>query len=142
MATKKAVEKKVEFKMEQVCALWKQTSKSGNEYFSGKLEHGTKVNGFYNTDKKNPKEPDLRIYPVGEDKKMAKEPVISMWVNVSKTKSKYLTGKLGEKRVVGFISKSENEKAPYLNIYFSTEKEDSQTVLEGTEVDELPINPF
>ena len=126
MATKKAVEKKVEFKMEQVCALWKQKSKSGNEYFSGSLSNGVRANAFYNTDKKNPKEPDLRIYPIGEDKKMAKEPVLSMWVNVSKTKSKYLTGKLGEKRVVGFINNGKNEKAPYISIYFSTDRKEEE----------------
>ena len=49
-------------KLEQVFALWKRTSKEGKTYFSGKDYLGNNVTAFYNTEKKNLKEPDMRVY--------------------------------------------------------------------------------
>lgn len=60
-------------KMEDVGALWAKESKSGNEYFSGKLKDGTRVVAFKNTNKKNDNEPDIRIY-LSEDRPEYKKP--------------------------------------------------------------------
>ena len=110
MATK--TEQKKEMKMEQVFALWKQTSKGGNEYFTGS-DGKTKLVAFYNGKKKNPKEPDLRVYAVDKDGKAEEKELVSLWCNVSKSGKKFLTGKLEDKRLVGFI----NEKANGENVY-------------------------
>ena len=124
MATK-TVEKQ-EFKMKEVFALWKKESKNGTPYFSGKTEEGAYITGFFNTNKKNPKEPDLRVY-LNTDDGIEKDPLISMWCNVAKSGRKYLTGKLGDLRIVGFISDGKNDKAPYVKCYVS---EDIQQKLE------------
>lgn len=118
--TAKKVEKK-EFTMEQCFALWKKQSKKGTTFFTGKG-----IVGFFNTNKKNPKEPDLRVYYTDEEGKAQKEPFVSMWCNVGKNGKKYLTGKLEGTRLVGFINESGNEKRPYVCVYYSTDKEPAQ----------------
>ena len=140
--TTKATETKKEFKLEQAFALWKQKSKDGKKtYLSAKG-----LIGFYNTKKKNPKEPDLRVYGVNEKKDLTKEPVCSLWCNVSeKTKKKYLTGTYEGKKVVGFIYEGNNEKVPYLSVYFREEeaeqlKADIKETYEEVKTDEdLPF---
>lgn len=128
-------------KMEQVCALWKHKAKSGTKYFTGKT-NDVDVVAFYNTDKKNPKEPDLRIYAqIKEEGKTKRgEEICSLWVSVSeKTQKKYLSGKLNDQRVVGFIYEGENEKAPYISVYLSEEmKSDPQEHIE-VEEDDTPF---
>lgn len=116
-----------EFKLNQVFALWKNTSKEGKSYFSGKYGEA-QVTGFYNTKKQNPKEPDLRIYSVDADKKLSKEPILSLWCNVSKSGNKYLSGKLEGKRVIGFINEkaTADNKIPYISIYWSEDQEQKQ----------------
>ena len=129
-------EQKKEFKMEQVFAMWKQKSKSGQEYFTGKAFGKKKLVGFYNGKKKNPKEPDIRIYGVDKEGKADKEEFISLWVNVSKNGKKYLTGKLNDKKVVGFINEKGNEKAPYFSCYYS-ESAPKKVETDGTEFVEV-----
>lgn len=138
MATQ-ATQKK-EMKMEQVFALWKRTSKAGNTYFTGQDAYGLNLRGFFNTNKKNPKEPDLRVYAVEDSETLSKEEYISLWCNVSKNGNKFLTGKMGGKRVVGFIRKSDNDKAPYVTVYFSEEKK--QTEIEGQQTIEKTVDPI
>ena len=109
-------------KMEQVFALWKQTTKSGNEYFTGS-DGKTKLVAFYNGKKKNPKEPDLRVYATDKDGKAEEKELVSMWCNVAKSGKKYLTGKLLDKYIIGFINdEPKNEKQPYITVYFQEEK--------------------
>ena len=122
MSTKTAEKK--EFKMEQAFALWKRTSKKGGVYFSGKF-NGNNIMGFYNTDKKNPKEPDVRLYQVDEDGKMGRETWLSLWCDVSKGGKKYLSGKLNGRRVVGFINEKADDKnkQPYVSIYYSGDEQ-------------------
>ena len=138
MATK--TEKKVEnktkaFTMNQAFALWKKKSKNGNTYFTGKG-----IRGFFNTNKKNPKEPDLRVYMTTEDGSLSETPLVSMWCNVSKNGKKYLTGKLEGKRVVGFINDTDNDKRPYVSCYFSEDTEPVETaVQEEIKLDKEPF---
>lgn len=134
-ATKKAENKK-EFTMVQVFALWKNKAKSGKEYFTGKTADGLKLTGFFNSKKKNPKEPDLRVYTHDSNGDLNKEVYVSLWCNVSKNGNKFLTGKIGDKRIVGFIRKTDNEKAPYVSVYYSEDKEPEQVTMEETEDNE------
>lgn len=118
MAKQQTAEKKQEFKMEQVLAMWKRKSKAGKDYFSGKDDKGQMLTGFYNSMKKNPKEPDVRIYL---SDKMGKEdePVLSLWCNLSKAGKKYLSSKYNGKKVVGFINENAGDKRPYFSVYYS-----------------------
>lgn len=111
-------------KREQIFAMWKRTGKKGNAYFTGKLKD-QEIRGFYNTEKKNLKEPDIRIYGVDGDGKLSKEEIISLWCNATKNGKKILTGKLNGEKVVGFINANATpeNKQPYFSVYFSEEKE-------------------
>lgn len=105
---------------EQVCALWKSQSKDGKTYFTGKVSATNEnLTGFYNTNKKNLKEPDLRVYLRDEKGNLSKETFLDLWCNPTKKGKKILSGKLNEKRVVGFINENGNEKAPYISVYVS-----------------------
>lgn len=110
-------------RLEGVCALWKRTSANGKTYFTGQTEDKqTFLTAFYNTDKKNLKEPDLRIYTRDADGNLSKEPWLSLWCNATKKGKKVLSGKLDGKKVVGFIKVDANEKQPYISIYFDQDK--------------------
>lgn len=111
--------KEKNFKMEQVIAMWRRTSKAGKPYFTGKLED-SQVVGFYNSMKQNPKEPDIRIYKVDSEGNTSKEEALSLWCNVSKAGKKYLSGKYNGKKVVGFINEKSGEtKQSYFSCYYS-----------------------
>lgn len=114
------------FKLEQAFAMWKRKAKSGMVYFTGKYNEG-EIRGFYNTKKKNPNEPDLRIYSVGKDGDLNEE-IISLWCNAKENKKKYLSGKLGDKRVVGFFNDkaTEENKQPYFSVYYSENNAEKQ----------------
>ena len=113
----------------QVLALWKKTSKDGKKsFFTGACnEKECYLTAFYNTNKKNLKEPDLKIYARDDENNLSKEPILSLWCNASKNGKKYLTGKMDGKRVVGFINGNGNEKAPYISVYWSDEEEKTET---------------
>lgn len=114
-------EEKKEFNLERFLVLWLYKSKNGKTYLSGKTEEGVKLTGFLNKEKQNPKEPDIKIYTVGEDKKLSEDEYVALWVNATDNGKKYLSGKVDGKRVVGFFnSKAEvNGTVPYINVYFS-----------------------
>jgi uncharacterized protein (DUF736 family) len=126
--TQKTTEKK-ESNLKQIFAVWKQKARSGRTYLSGKDIEDVRVTGFYNTNKKNPKEPDVRFYLNDSEGKRGNNPFCSMWSNKSeKTGKTYLSGKLDDgQKVVGFVYQGTNEKAPYLTVYLSdTHTEDQE----------------
>jgi len=127
--TKQVTEKttdqeKKEFNLEQVFAMWKETAKSGTTYFTGYYK-GQSLRGFYNTEKKNPNEPDVKIYTTNDEGKLSKEPLLSLWCNATDEGKKYLSGKLKDNRVVGFINEKANaeNRQPYFSVYYSDDKE-------------------
>lgn len=128
--------------------LWKQVSKDGKtSYFTGKSNTDVKLVGFYNGMKKNPNEPDLRVYLQNDDGKAGEE-VASLWCKVSEKGNKYLTGKAlkGEEThyIKGFINKSTNEKAPYLSIYLEEElnAHSEKQAKESKEETKKPVEAF
>lgn len=106
----------------EVFALWKRESNKGSSYFSGKVvDGGANLTGFYNLDKKNIKEPDLRIYVRDDEGNLSHEPFCSLWCNATKTGKKVLSGKIEGRKVVGFIRANATEKQPYINVYWDGE---------------------
>jgi len=102
-------------------ALWLNKSKAGNEYLTGKLNEklgSGKLVGYFNTNKKNPKEPDIRIYTLDTENKNDKE-IADLWDSVSETTgNEYLTGTSDEQeRLIGFYGEK-NAKTPYIRVYF------------------------
>lgn len=120
-------------------AMWKQTSKEGKSYFTGK-DSGVDLRGFYNTKKKNPKEPDVRIYKVDDEGKLDKEVFLSLWCNATEKGKKYLTGKLAGERVVAFINEkaTKENKQPYFTVYLSDEPVKQEEMKEVKEVEKKP----
>lgn len=105
-------------------SLWLNKSKAGNDYLTGKLNEklgSGKLVGYFNTNKKNPKEPDIRIYTLDAEGKQDKE-IADLWDSVSETTgNEYLTGTSDEKeRLIGFYDKvsPEKSKRPYIKVYF------------------------
>ena len=103
-------------------ALWVHKSKAGNEYLSGltTAENGNvRLVGYFNTNKKNPKEPDIRVYSLNDEGNQDIE-VADLWENVSKQDTRYLSGSTNDKeKLVGFYGDKKEEKRPYIRVYFN-----------------------
>ena len=56
------ITQKQDEQFEEVLSLWYQTSKNGKKYLSGKDVNGNKVVAFINDNKRNEKQPDIKVY--------------------------------------------------------------------------------
>ena len=122
-----ATETKKNTNLTPAFALWKRKSKKdGKPYFSGKTEKGVQIRGFYNLNKKDLKEPDLRIYAVDRAGDLEKEELVALWCNSTKKgNGKILSGKLNGKRIVGFFNEkaTDENNLPYIRVYFSEDEQ-------------------
>lgn len=119
---KETKEMEVKKELKECITLWKSESKSNTEYLTGfaSEDPDVKLVGFFNGKKKNPNEPDIRIYVKDTEGKLGQE-VASLWNSLGKNKKdyQYLTGKDDDKnRLVGFYSSSEDSKKPYIKVYY------------------------
>lgn len=118
MRTNNEIKKK---ELVEVAVLWLHVSKNETEYLSGNLSEDLgsgKIIGFFNTNKKNPKEPDIRLYTVNQEGNRDIE-IASLWENISKSENRYLLGKTNENEdIIGFYEEKQ-EKKPYIKVYFS-----------------------
>lgn len=118
----KEMEVKKEFDLKEAFALWERTSQAGNKYLTGKVDD-LKLIAFLNKEKKNEKEPDIRIYTIENDE-ISKEAVASLWKNLSKNNRYYLTGIDNEGlRLVGFYNEQimDFPDRPLIRVYFQKE---------------------
>lgn len=125
-----------------IISLWKTSAKNGNKYFTGKDSEGERVIAFYVSSKKKNR-PAIKIYnksvldntPKQEN---AKE-LCALWLKKSKAGKNYLSGKIGNTYVLGFINDKAKEKQPYINIYEQEKTADTpvQTTLPDSE--DLPF---
>lgn len=114
--------KKGEFDLQESFVLWKNKAKSGENYLKGTTSKGNIIGlvGYFNTNKKNPKEPDIRIYSINDEGKQDKE-VCDLWETVSKNEKRYLTGSTDDnERIIAFYSDNQNEEGtrPYIRAYY------------------------
>lgn len=114
--------KKGASELTEAFALWLHKSKANNEYLSGLTtsENGNvRLVGYFNTNKKNPKEPDIRVYSLDGEGNQDIE-VADLWENVSKQDTRYLSGSTNDKeKLVGFYGDKKEEKRPYVRVYFN-----------------------
>ena len=138
----KEVERK-EFNLEQAFALWERTSKKGNKFMSG-----DRVIAYYNHHKQKPTQCDIEVHIVDADGFIQKDIYCQLWVNISKESKKYLSGYIGNKKVVGFyITEPKKEKSPSIVVYYSDDNQETsnqgmdQEKIEAT-VDSREEQPF
>ena len=100
--------------LKEAFALWIHKSKAGVDYLSGfTSDKKTNLVAFFNTNKKNPKEPDVRVYAQVDGKQDIE--VASLWANVSEKGNKYLTGSTNDdEKLVAFYGDEHQEKRPYI----------------------------
>lgn len=117
-AEKQTKETNKEGALKELFVLWNKTSKNGLDYLSGSLSDDKKyLVGYFNTEKKNPKEPDIRVYILDEEGKQDHQ-VCSLWTSESKKGNVYLTGLTDEnEKVTGFYGDKANSARPYIRIY-------------------------
>lgn len=106
-------------------ALWRNKSKAGNLYFSGKV-NGKDVIGYY-TKTNNAKRPALKLYESSDTPSKDKKEIAAFWLNTTKDGQRnYLSGTVEGVRVVGFINDSatDENKQPYIRFYVSPRRDD------------------
>lgn len=127
---------KKETKLVPVFALWQRKDKNGKDYFTGKMEgKETKVVAFYNN-KRNMKDADINVFTRGGAEGTDLIPYAKLWVNASKAGGKYLSGKIGEDRVVGFFNEKHKVSQPYVSVYAEAV---NITIEQDAEQEQLPI---
>lgn len=119
----KVTEKKVSTEakkiLDEAFVLWKHESKDKKSYLTGytseKFTPNGKLVAFYNTNKKNAKEPDIRVYMENDTKKE----IAVLWENISESKTQYLTGHdCDNTRLVGFYNTEVINGRPDIRVYF------------------------
>ena len=122
--------------MEQAFALWEKKSDKGTNYLSG--QDG--VVAFYNNRKKSLRDPDIVVYQnINENTRIT---LCHLWANTSSKGSKYLTGKIDGRPVVGFFNEKHEVKQPYISVYYQDTDEAAAEQIPMTDVtndDELPL---
>ena len=113
----KETEKKEETNLEEAFVMWKHKAKSGVDYLSGNTKDKIRLMGFFNKTKKNPKEPDVRVYTLDDEGKQGDE-VCALWEVDSKNGHKYLSGNSDEDFIVAFYNDNDDEKHPYIRAYY------------------------
>lgn len=106
--------------LKEAFALWEKKGAKG-VYYSGKTSDTDSVNivGFITTEKKNEKQPDLRVY-VSAEKDAEKVELAVLWKQESKAGKTYYSGYTNDKeKIIGFINGDTKEgKYPSIRVYF------------------------
>ena len=108
--TQKTVKEEKKGLEKEAFVLWLKESKKGNKYLTGfvSADQDMKLIAYFNTDKKNPKEPDVRVYQSIKNEDgtytIGEKEVASLWTQTSAKETEYLTGTTDEnERLVAFI---------------------------------------
>lgn len=124
--TKVAVETAPKKEMKEAFALWRKESQKGTYYLTGYAMVGeNKVNlvAYFNTNKKNPKEPDVRVYESIKNAdgtySTSEKEVASLWDEITKNEKRILKGSTNDgERLVGFYGLEHQEARPYIRAYY------------------------
>ncbi len=109
-------EEKERFDLQECFTLWLHKGKNGVKYLSGNAGEN-KIVAFFNQ-KKNDKQPSVRIYDLKDDGSTGEE-IITLWEYKSKQGNDYLSGKTNEnENIIAFYGDEHQEKRPYIRGYF------------------------
>ena len=110
--------------LEEVFALW-VNQKGDKAYYTGKTsgDNPIRLVAFINNIKKNPNQPDIKVYEQVEKGK-EKPQVAVLWENKSKAGKAYLSGTDNEEKpLVGFYNDdTQDGKYPAIRVYYSDKK--------------------
>ena len=110
-------EEKEKFNLPECFVLWLKKGKSGVEFLDGHLQDGTKIVGFFNTER-NEKQPKIKIYTTKDDGALDLE-VIALWESESKAGNTYLSGETNDQeKIIAFYTSNPKEKSPFLKGYY------------------------
>jgi len=118
----KKVEKETKKQLESAFSLWENIGKNKKEYLTGMDCNDHKLIGFYNTEKKNDREPDVKVYELNDKNEIGTN-VASLWINESKDKKvKYLSGLTSDnEKIVAFYNDDTSNNKPLIRAYFKDE---------------------
>ena len=115
--------KSIKEQLKEAFALW-ENKKGDTIYYTGKTsgDNSVRVVAFLNYTKKNPKEPDIRVYEQVEKGKKKPE-LASLWESKSKAGKAYLSGTTNDnEKLVAFINDdTQDGKYPAIRVYFSND---------------------
>lgn len=109
--------------LKEAFALW-ENKKGDSIYYTGKTSDAkpVRVVAFINDSKKNPKEPDIRVYEQVE-KGQKKPDLASLWESKSKAGKVYFSGSTNDnEKLIAFINDDTKDgKYPAIRVYFSND---------------------
>ena len=109
--------------LKEAFALW-ENKKGDSIYYTGKTSDTkpVRVVAFINDSKKNPKEPDIRVYEQVE-KGQKKPDLASLWESKSKAGKVYFSGSTNDnEKLIAFINDDTKDgKYPAIRVYFSND---------------------
>lgn len=124
MKTSASTPTNTNFELKEAFALWEK-NKGELTYYSGKTAGDNPINivGFVTETKKNPNQPDLKVYESGEKDKEKIE-IASLWKQTSKAGKEYYSGSTNEKeKIIAFINgDTKDGKYPSIRVYFKDVK--------------------
>ena len=116
--TNKEINKEEKFDLQEAFVLWRNESKN-TVYYTGYDLNKNKMVCFENTNKRNDKEPDFRVYYQNAEGKREEKSCCGLWYSESKKGNKFLTGKTNEEeKIIAFLGDVNKEKRPYITAYF------------------------
>lgn len=120
MKTTKSQKSNINNELKEAFALWEH-KKGDLTYYTGKTSGDDTINivAFVETSKKNPIQPDVRVYEQVEKGEERLE-VASLWKNESKAGNIYYSGYTNEKeKIIAFINQDTKDgKYPSIRAYF------------------------
>ena len=120
MQTSKSQKSTINSDLKEAFALWEH-KKGDVTYYTGKTsgDDAISVVAFIEVSKKNPKQPDIRVYEQAE-KGEEKRELASLWKNESKAGKTYYSGYTNDKeRLIAFINGDTKEgKYPTIRAYY------------------------
>lgn len=125
MKTSQSPKANINNDLKEAFALWER-KKGDKVYYSGKTSGDSPINivAFIETVKKNPNQPDIKVYEQAE-KGEEKQELASLWQHQSKAGKTYYSGNTNEKeKLIAFVNQDTKDgKYPAIRVYFKQDAE-------------------
>ena len=123
MQTTKSKNTNINKDLKEAFALWER-KKGDIVYYSGKTSGDDSISivAFTSKAKKNPAQPDVRVYEQAE-KGEEKQELAVLWINQSKAGNTYYSGYTNAKeKIIGFLNQDTKDgKYPTIRVYYKSD---------------------